>query len=104
MARSGRTCATSKEIEATLSRWSACSRFLSATGCLQGQRVFEIFDDIDIICIYGIGHYGSTALLSGDKDRELTRNFERVEEERVGHGKHGEFHRMMGRLKAVYRI
>jgi hemerythrin-like domain-containing protein len=44
------------------------------------------------------------ALLSEDKDRELTKNFERVEEERVGHGKHEEFHRMMDRLKAAYRI
>lgn len=26
------------------------------------------------------------------------------EEERVGHGKHEEFHRMMDRLKAAYRI
>lgn len=42
------------------------------------------------------------ALLSEDKDRELTKDFERVEEERVGHGKHEEFHRMMDRLKAVY--
>jgi len=44
------------------------------------------------------------ALLSEDKDRELTKDFERVEEGRVGHGKHEEFHRMMDRLKAVYRI
>lgn len=43
------------------------------------------------------------ALLSEDKDRELTKDFARVEEERVGHGKHEEFHRMMDRLKAVYR-
>lgn len=42
------------------------------------------------------------ALLSEDKDRELTKDFERVEEERVGQGKHEEFHRMMDRLKAVY--
>ncbi|HZW35443.1 MAG: hemerythrin domain-containing protein [Deltaproteobacteria bacterium] len=42
------------------------------------------------------------ALLSEDKDRELTKDFERVEEERIGQGKHEEFHRMMDRLKAVY--
>jgi hemerythrin-like domain-containing protein len=39
------------------------------------------------------------ALLSEDKDRELTKDFERVEEERVGQGKHEEFHRMMDRLR-----
>ncbi len=44
------------------------------------------------------------ARLSEDKDRELTKDFERVEEERVGHGKHEEFHRMMDQLKAVYGI
>jgi hemerythrin-like domain-containing protein len=44
------------------------------------------------------------ALLSEEKDRELTKDCERVEEERVGHGKHEEFHRMMDRLKAVYRV
>jgi len=44
------------------------------------------------------------ALLSEDKDLELVKDFERVEEERVGHGKHEEFHRMMERLKAVYGV
>lgn len=44
------------------------------------------------------------ALLSEDKNRELAKDFERVEEERVGHGKHEEFHRMMDRLMAAYPV
>jgi len=36
------------------------------------------------------------------RQRELLGEFEKVEEERVGHGKHEEFHRTMDRLKAVY--
>ncbi len=39
---------------------------------------------------------------SKDKDRELTKAFERVEEERIGHGKHEEFHALMDRLKIEY--
>ncbi len=35
-------------------------------------------------------------------DKTLAAEFEKVEEERVGHGRHEEFHRMMDRLKAVY--
>lgn len=42
------------------------------------------------------------ALLSEDEDRELTKDFGRVEEVRVGQGKREEIHRMMDRLKAVY--
>lgn len=34
----------------------------------------------------------------------LTKDFQGVEEERVGHGKHEEFHRMMDRRKAAYGI
>jgi len=33
---------------------------------------------------------------------ELLADFEKVEEERVGHGKHEEFHRMMDRLREIY--
>ena len=35
-------------------------------------------------------------------DRKLVEDFEKVEEERVGHGKHEEFHRMMEELQATY--
>lgn len=37
------------------------------------------------------------------RQQVLLEEFEKVEEERVGHGKHEEFHRMMDRLKAIYR-
>jgi hemerythrin-like domain-containing protein len=36
-------------------------------------------------------------------DRTLMEEFERVEEERVGHGKHEEFHRLMEELQKSYR-
>ncbi len=42
--------------------------------------------------------------LPADADGALTAAFERVEEERVGHGRHEEFHRMMDRLKSVYGV
>ncbi len=42
------------------------------------------------------------ARLSAEADGALTAAFEKVEEERVGHGRHEEFHRMMDRLKSVY--
>ncbi len=40
--------------------------------------------------------------LPADADRALVAEFEKVEEERVGHGRHEEFHRMMDRLKSTY--
>jgi len=40
--------------------------------------------------------------LPAEADGALAAAFEAVEEERVGHGKHEEFHRMMDRLKAIY--
>ncbi len=43
------------------------------------------------------------ARLAADTDEEMARAFEKVEEERVGHGRHEEFHRMMDSLKAAYR-
>ena len=36
-------------------------------------------------------------------DRKLVEVFERVEEERVGHGKHEGFHRLMEELEMSYR-
>ncbi|MGE5662983.1 MAG: hemerythrin domain-containing protein [Deltaproteobacteria bacterium] len=44
------------------------------------------------------------ARLPGDADGTLAAEFERVEEERVGHGRHEEFHRMMDRLKSIYGV
>lgn len=44
------------------------------------------------------------ARLPGEADAELTAAFEAVEEERVGHGRHEEFHRMMDRLKSIYGV
>lgn len=43
------------------------------------------------------------ARLPEEKDRQLTEEFDRVEEERVGHGRHEEFHRLMDRLREAYR-
>lgn len=43
-------------------------------------------------------------LLPGEADGALAAAFEKVEEERVGHGRHEEFHRMMDRLKAIYGV
>jgi hemerythrin-like domain-containing protein len=37
------------------------------------------------------------------KDEELAREFAKVEEERIGPGKHDEFHAMLDRLGKVYR-
>ncbi len=34
--------------------------------------------------------------------QDLSEGFEKVEEERIGHGKHEEFHRLMDQLKAIY--
>jgi hemerythrin-like domain-containing protein len=42
------------------------------------------------------------ARLPEKADRDLAAAFAKVEEERIGHGKHEEFHRLMDRLKAVY--
>ncbi len=42
------------------------------------------------------------ARLSAEKQRELADQFEKVEEERVGPGRHEEFHRMMEQLKRIY--
>ncbi len=36
--------------------------------------------------------------------RELLADFDKVEEERVGHGKHEEFHRLMDRLRKIYLL
>jgi len=44
------------------------------------------------------------ARLPANADEALTAAFGKVEEERVGHGRHEEFHRMMDRLKAVYGV
>ncbi len=40
--------------------------------------------------------------LSPKIQEELAERFEKVEEERIGHGRHEEFHRMMEELKEIY--
>lgn len=40
--------------------------------------------------------------LSEEKQEELLEGFESIEQERVGAGKHEEFHRLLDRLKEVY--
>jgi hemerythrin-like domain-containing protein len=42
------------------------------------------------------------ARLSSEKQRELLEEFEKVEEEKVGKGKHEEFHKLLHHLKEVY--
>lgn len=42
------------------------------------------------------------ARLSAKTQAELAVQFDKVEEERVGHGRHEEFHRMMERLERAY--
>ncbi len=42
------------------------------------------------------------ARLGEAERRKLLEEFDRVEEERVGHGRHEAFHRMMDELKAIY--
>ncbi len=42
--------------------------------------------------------------LPPEADGTLSAAFEKVEEERVGHGRHEAFHRMMDRLKGVYGV
>ena len=43
-------------------------------------------------------------LLPAEADGALAAAFGKVEEERVGHGRHEEFHRMMDRLKSIYGV
>ncbi len=40
--------------------------------------------------------------LSADQQEELVKQFDALEEERIGPGKHEEFHDLLRRLKAVY--
>lgn len=40
--------------------------------------------------------------LSQEKEEELLREFKKVEQERIGPGKHEEFHELLHRLKEVY--
>jgi hemerythrin-like domain-containing protein len=42
--------------------------------------------------------------LSEDKQKELLEEFERVERERIGVGKHEEFHELLDHLKQVYQV
>jgi hemerythrin-like domain-containing protein len=44
----------------------------------------------------------SEARLSEDKMRELEEEFEKVEKEKIGQGKHEEFHKLLHRLKELY--
>lgn len=41
-------------------------------------------------------------MLGTDKQAELSEAFEKLEEERIGSGKHEEFHQLLHRLKQVY--
>lgn len=40
--------------------------------------------------------------LTDEKHKELLRDFDRLEEEEIGHGKHEAFHEMIDRLKGIY--
>ena len=40
--------------------------------------------------------------LDAAKDEELFREFEKLEEERIGKGKHDEFHALLDRLQKIY--
>jgi hemerythrin-like domain-containing protein len=40
--------------------------------------------------------------LSKEKQEELLEEFERAESEKIGIGKHEEFHKLLDRLKGVY--
>jgi len=40
--------------------------------------------------------------LDAAKDEELFREFEKLEEERIGKGKHDEFHALLDRLREIY--
>ncbi|MEW6113044.1 MAG: hemerythrin domain-containing protein [Thermodesulfobacteriota bacterium] len=42
------------------------------------------------------------SVLSESKQDELFGQFERIEEERIGHGKHEEFHRLLEELARIY--
>jgi len=42
------------------------------------------------------------ARLGPEEDRALVEGFERVESERIGEGRHEEFHQLMDRLEAIY--
>ena len=41
---------------------------------------------------------------SKEKDEELFEGFEKIEEERIGVGKHEEFHKLLHNLKEIYKI
>lgn len=41
---------------------------------------------------------------SKEKDESLFEGFEKIEEERIGLGKHEEFHKLMHNLKEIYKI
>jgi hemerythrin-like domain-containing protein len=41
---------------------------------------------------------------SKEKDEELFEGFEKLEEERIGAGKHEEFHKLLHNLKEIYKI
>lgn len=44
------------------------------------------------------------AHLSSKKQDELLKGFEKIEEEKIGLGKHEEFHHMLGNLKKIYSV
>jgi len=41
-------------------------------------------------------------VLSPEKDADLVKGFEKIEEERIGPGKHEEFHALLDRLEQTY--
>jgi hypothetical protein len=43
-------------------------------------------------------------VFSKEKDEELFEGFEKIEEERIGAGKHEAFHKLMHTLKEIYNI
>ncbi|MBI4302223.1 MAG: hemerythrin domain-containing protein [Chloroflexi bacterium] len=44
------------------------------------------------------------AHLSAQRQQELLKEFDKIEEERIGAGKHEEFHRMIASLKDIYGV
>ena len=50
----------------------------------------------------GILYPMANARMSGDKEAELVEAFKEVERERIGPGKHEEFHALLHRLESVY--
>lgn len=85
----------------------------AAEGCKRGDRdaakrfVLEARGYIDLLLEHiekedGILYPMADEMLGEDADQTLVKNFDRVEDERVGHGRHEEFHRLMEELQTTY--